>query len=644
MASAKQDPVVASDGADSLSERLQTLVAYASTVFQDPSSTVNPPREPSNDASRAALEAFEELGELLRTKAQHGLVTERTLGEGGMGVVRLARQVALDRPVAVKTLKDAVRSREMSLELLREAWITGSLEHPNVVPVYDLAMDPEGGPAIVLKRIEGVVWRDMLQDPEAVRQRFGAGDLLDWNLRTLISVCNAVAFAHERGIVHRDLKPENVMLGRFGEVYVLDWGIAVTTRADNPRLPHASEALAMAGTPHYMAPEMLGDPLRPVGSHSDIYLLGATLFEVLTGRPPHHGSTLTEMIASIITSECKLSEDIPGEIADVCRRAMAREPADRFPSVEGFRDAVEEFLHHRGSLALTHIAEANHRQLRAASAAGASVEELYARLGECRFGYRAALSSWPENRAARRGLNAVLVELAEHELALHKPHAAAMLLAECPDRPEELSRRVDQAQELANREEQRLGQLQLDNDVTVGRRTRLTLMGMLGAVWTCAPLAAHVYAERFTARIFAGSAVAMLVFSIILGVWARDSMNKTLMNRRLQWTVLTVILAQLALGLMALSGLVQLREVLVLLPVFFTMGSAMVSIWLEPRLWPSTAIGFLSIGLALIKPEWTFLGFSAYSLVLTASVVSVWYRRKDLSFARDVIATRARPS
>ena len=245
MASAK-DPAVASDSADSLSERLQTLVAYASTVVQDPGSTVNPPREPSNDASRAALEAFEELGELLRTKAQHGLVTAHTLGEGGMGVVRLARQVALDRPVAVKTLKDAVRSRDMSLELLREAWITGSLEHPNVVPVYDLAMDPEGGPAIVLKRIEGVVWRDLLQDPEAVRQRFGAGDLLDWNLRTLISVCNAVAFAHERGIVHRDLKPENVMLGRFGEVYVLDWGIAVTTRADNPRLPHASAALAMA--------------------------------------------------------------------------------------------------------------------------------------------------------------------------------------------------------------------------------------------------------------------------------------------------------------------------------------------------------------------------------------------------------------
>ena len=136
----------------------------------------------------------------------------------------------------------------------------------------------------------------------------------------------------------------------------------------------------------------------------------------------------------------------------------------------------------------------------------------------------------------------------------------------------------------------------------------------------------------------------MLLFSIALGIWARDSMNKTLMNRRLQWTVLTVILAQLALGLLALTGLVQLREVLVLLPVFYTMGSAMVSIWLEPRLWPSTAIGFLSIGLALIKPEWTFLGFSAYSLVLTASVVSVWYQRKDLSYARDVIATRARPS
>jgi serine/threonine-protein kinase len=641
MTRAKELSLLPTTDAPASLEPQPTLVAYASTVMQDPSATVTPPRAPSNDGTRAALAAFERLGDLLRSKGAHGLVAQRTLGEGGMGVVRLARQVALDRDVAVKTLKDSARTHEQSLDLLREAWITGGLEHPNVVPVYDVAMDAEGGPAIVLKRIEGVVWSEVLRDADAVRERFGAGDLLEWNLRTLMSVCNAVAFAHERGIVHRDLKPENVMLGRFGEVYVLDWGIAVTTRPDDARLPRAVDATAMAGTPHYMAPEMLGDAAQRVGPHSDVYLLGAMLFELLTGRPPHEGPTLTAMIASILTSDVQLSPSTPIEIADVCRKAMAREPADRFGNVELFRTAIDDFLRHRGSLALTATADLNRARLSARLAAGASLEEVYALLGECRFGYRAARSSWSENRAAVENLNAVLVEVAEHELARGKAHAASLLLAECTDRPHELARRIDDAMAHAASEQKRLGQLEFDNDVGIGRRTRLVIVAILGVIWTSSPVAAQLHPERVTVPVFTASATAMVLFFGGLGYWARESMTKTLVNRRLFATALVILLAQLGLALLAAGGAVSLAQVLPMLPVLHTMGSAMVAVWLEPRVWLSTAVGALSAAIALVAPAWTFAGISLYSLVLTLNIGAVWYRKRDLAFRRSVPAPPA---
>src|SRR6185503_14452978 len=141
--------------------------------------------------------------------------TGAVIGQGGMGVVREAEQVSLGRTVAVKTVKPDQRSPEAAQDLLREAWVTGSLEHPNVVPVHHLGLDDEGMPAIVLKRVEGVEWSKLIRDAEDVKRRYGAADLLVWNLSILMQVLNAIRFAHSRGILHRDLKPSNVMVGDF---------------------------------------------------------------------------------------------------------------------------------------------------------------------------------------------------------------------------------------------------------------------------------------------------------------------------------------------------------------------------------------------------------------------------------------------
>ena len=173
-----------------------------------------------------------------------GLSLHEVIGSGGSAVVRMATQRSLAREVAVKQ----PREEKLRWVLLREARITGRLQHPNILPVYDIVRSEEGDPLILMKRVGGQNWTQVM-----------AGLSLEDNLRILLQVCNAVAFAHSQGVIHRDLKPDNVMIGEFGEVVVLDWGLAVRTEhLDEPWIPLASDQSGIAGTPAFMAPEMLG--------------------------------------------------------------------------------------------------------------------------------------------------------------------------------------------------------------------------------------------------------------------------------------------------------------------------------------------------------------------------------------------------
>ncbi len=628
---------------DTVQVRLATLAPYAETMVQNPRSTIEPPRPDSDDQSRAALQAFEGLGDELRNHAKKAIVAEQTIGEGGMGIVRLATQVAVGRKVAVKSLKEAVRGREATLDLLREAWVTGGLEHPNIVPVYDVAMDEQGGPLIVLKRIEGVSWSAVMHDAPAISERFQEVDPLEWNLRTLITVCNAIAFAHSRGIIHRDLKPDNVMLGQFGEVYVLDWGIAVTTRSDDPRLPRARDAKEMAGTPCYMAPEMLGGNPDAIGVRSDVYLLGAILFEILTGGPPHDGPNVQAILASALVSEPKLPPNVPAEIAAVCRQAMAREPRDRHDGAETFREEVEAFLRHRGSRQLTRTAEESRKKLSEARAAGAPTEELYDLLGECRFGYRAALAAWDENAPARRGWIEVLVEMAEHELALGEPYAAAHLLAECPEKPPELGARIVAATAKADLERKKLEKLSQELDESVGSRTRSFLMAILGTLWVGGPTWLHFHQDTVTHGLNLGVTMAFILIALVLGAWARESMTKTLINRRLAVSVVFILSMQIAIDIGALLGGLPVRQVFATFAPVWATGIGMLAIWLEPKFTP-TAIAAVGLVLAVgAYPQWMFVDYAAFNFLLAVNVIYVWLPKEDIAAAREELRQGRRP-
>ena len=420
------------------------------------------------------------------TPAPARLLLGRELGRGGMGLVHLAEQTSLGREVAVKRLRPEVRGEAARAALLQEAWITGALEHPSIVPVYHLEYDEAGDPLIVMKRIEGVLWADCLRDPSLLPGRDEGDDPLGHHLQVFMQVCNAVHFAHARRIVHRDLKPQNVMIGGFGEVYVLDWGLAAALeQRDGRPLPLASDERGIAGTPAYMAPEMaLGDGAA-IDERTDVYLLGAVLHEVLTGSPLHTGADLREVLRSAYLSEPHPhGPEVPAELAAICNRATEAERDRRFPSADALRVAVRDYLAHRSSIQLASEARARldalqppaERAAGAGAGAGAGDPQAHERLAECRFGFQQALRAWPDNGPARQGLHETLLAMIEVELARENVAAAAALLSELPaEVAGALGDRVDQLRRTLRRKQREIAALRVlerERDLTRGSRAR----------------------------------------------------------------------------------------------------------------------------------------------------------------------------
>lgn len=534
-------------GSDDAAGWLATIDAgTALTIATSPTGTIVPP---SNDASTAGTRALAALAQLAHRPAGSGepLALGETLGEGGMGIVRSAEQVALGRTVAVKQLK-AGQAAGAVLDLLREAWVTGSLEHPNIVPVHYLELDAEGRPVIVLKRIEGAAWKALLADPGT-----SVTDVLAWNIDILIQVLDALRFAHSRGIIHRDLKPANVMIGAFGEVYLLDWGIAVSL-VDNGtgRLPLAKDATALAGTPAYMAPEMLGRDVPALSVRTDVYLAGSVLFEIITGAPPHRGATAHDVFASVIESQPTMPDDAPPELARICKRAMHADPEQRFPSVAELQTALRGYLEHRGSARLAETAHSRLDDLlRALSATGDQHDEIYRLFGACRFGFHEALIMWRDNDDARSGLRQAIVAVAEYELR-EDPRAAVTLLGELDDPPTELLARAREAAAAAAVRNAELELLARQHDASIGTRTRMFLALVLGTLFTVTPLfALH---ERLTPRSYIDHtlwSLAILTAVLGLGLWARTTIRKTLVNRRMYASVVFALVLQTSFTLAA---------------------------------------------------------------------------------------------
>ncbi|MDZ4658536.1 MAG: protein kinase [Bythopirellula sp.] len=308
------------------------------------------------------------------------------IGEGGMGVVYSARQSAIARTVAVKMLKkNDAQTPEQREKFISEAVVTGELDHPNIVPIYDLGTNDAGALFYSMKRVKGTPWDDVLKKKS-----------LDENLSILIRVADAVAFAHANGVIHRDLKPENIMLGDYGEVLVMDWGLARISAAF-PNASSVSQSDVMGGTPAYMAPEMATGPIELITPASDIYLLGAILYEIITGRPPHSGKTVMACLLAAAKNQIPPVEHA-NELYDIALKAMSTKIPQRYQTVHEFQDALRDYQSHSESILLTDSAEKN---LNTAESSGDY--ELYSR---ALYGFEEALAMWDGNLRATRLLSA----------------------------------------------------------------------------------------------------------------------------------------------------------------------------------------------------------------------------------------------
>jgi serine/threonine-protein kinase len=293
------------------------------------------------------------------------------IGRGGMGEVVEALDPHIGRSIAVKRMHGAP-SADATGRFLREARIQARLDHPAIVPVYELVHDRDSKPYFTMKKLAGTTLHDVLERGDRTQQEL---------LRAFVDVCRAIDFVHHRGFVHRDLKPQNVMLGDFGEVYVLDWGVArVVGRHDAPgaaaitTLEGQTQAGALLGTPGYMAPEQVrGD--GDVGPPADVYALGCILFEVLAGEPAHPRGS--RALATTLAPPTPLQpaarrpdRAIAPELDLACAAALAGDPADR-PTARALADRVQAYLdgdrdvERRRALAAEHVTRA-----RAALASG----------------------------------------------------------------------------------------------------------------------------------------------------------------------------------------------------------------------------------------------------------------------------------
>ena len=267
------------------------------------------------------------------------------LGSGGMGTVYLAEDRVLGRRVALKVIGPGAASPEIAARTLREARIIARLEHPGIVPVHDAGTLPDGRMFYAMKRVEGKRL-DELAPRVPLPER----------LRVFQRVCETVAFAHARGVLHRDLKPENVMVGGFGEVLVLDWGIAKllelpeagTPRDAGPVAPASTAAGAVMGTPAYMAPEQAAGLADRVGIGSDVYALGAILYFLLTLRPPFEGdAALARARGASAAPPVRARErepSTPRPLEAIAAKAMAPDPAGRYASAEALAADVARHL------------------------------------------------------------------------------------------------------------------------------------------------------------------------------------------------------------------------------------------------------------------------------------------------------------
>lgn len=548
----------------SLLNQWDTVVVDEATMMIEDKGQEDPAlRAQRDENSRRSLARLPKVTVNRSRGGEESFVVKEVLGEGGMGIVELATQSSLYRDVALKKLKVGGGNQDAQFALLREAWITGLLEHPNIIPVHGIGTDEQDAPLMVMKVVEGVSWEDCFIDPARLPGFREGRDVLELHLQVLLQVCQAIHFSHSKGIVHRDLKPGNVMIGSYGEVYVVDWGLAVTLRDDGTgRLPLACDDRRVCGTPAYLPPEMAAGEGPEVDERTDVYLLGAILHELITGEARHHGRNIKELLYTAYLSEpVEYGPEVPAELGAIANRATARKKEDRFESVQQFRIALEDYFTHRES---HRLGDEGAEKLRRLENLGRHFSEnfsdeqeipaeVFALFWEGRFALEQALRIWSKNESAKQTLRRLLIAMAELQLLVGDERGVAQRLEELDQVPDYLqegwqrlhAKRAQESEELSS-----LKRLKEALDLNISSDARAKLAFVVGAIFGALPLfnSAMNRLEILEFRI----STFMIQWAMVLLVVGGTTflMRETLLRNRINLTIMiSAFAAILAMGL-----------------------------------------------------------------------------------------------
>jgi eukaryotic-like serine/threonine-protein kinase len=449
-----------------------------------------------------------------RIQPNEFMIQER-IAEGGMGVIYEGRQTLPDRIVAIKKSKKKTPSNQQ--QLLQEAMIVGSLEHPNIIPIHQIIIEEEE-PAVVMKRIRGESFKDKIK----------AGCSIQESLQILIPVCNAVEYSHSQQIIHRDIKPSNIMIGHFGEVYLLDWGLAFN-------LSNGIET-EIVGSPSFMAPEMLERDIANISELTDVYLLGSTLHYAITGKARHTGRKIRELVDKIHRSEAfQYDMRIPEDLAVLINSSCSKLPEDRPRGVREFRECLEAIINHWPSLQMTQDALVRTFEVSQISKCDEITTEQIQGCHQiftlARQDFEYALRIWPDNLSALEGLEQLLIAMIEIHLK-EKEYAAALLLhsnlhREYPQLFERITVLKNQEDEL-QQEKQRLLELGEAHDFVQAHEASapfaalLALSALIIAVWSNY---AYVFAgQPLSLSLLLMSGLAVLIIVAFLILYRKDEL------------------------------------------------------------------------------------------------------------------------
>jgi tRNA A-37 threonylcarbamoyl transferase component Bud32 len=279
------------------------------------------------------------------TESSGRYIIENEFARGGLGRVLKARDQRLKRSVAIKQLLS--ESADVRARFMREAMVTARLQHPSIVPIYDVGTLENGEPFYAMKLISGTPMDALIRERVSLTERLAL-------LPNMIAVAEAVAYAHSERVIHRDLKPGNIIVGDFGETIVIDWGLAKdlastdateSGEATVPDAPAATVEGAVMGTPLYMPPEQARGSL--LDERSDVYSLGAVLYHLLAGRPPYDGATSAAVLAQVMSEDPRpislVQPEVPRELQAIISKAMERRPGGRYPSARELAEELKRF-------------------------------------------------------------------------------------------------------------------------------------------------------------------------------------------------------------------------------------------------------------------------------------------------------------